>query len=74
MKHSKAPAFLLLLAMVVAAPAFVLAQVESSPVPKPPKPDFSVLAYRVGTWTCTNVSSRRPAPFTTKGGHTRRLG
>lgn len=64
MKHSNAPAFLLLLA-IVAAPAFVLAQVESSPAPKPPKPDFSALAYREGTWTCNNVSSRRPAPFTT---------
>ena len=64
MKHSNAPAFLLLLALV-AAPVFVLAQVESSPVPKPAKPDFSPLAYRVGSWTCTNVSSRRPAPFTT---------
>lgn len=44
-------------------PAFALAQVESTPIPTPPKPDLSPMAYRVGTWTCTNTSSRRPRPF-----------
>ncbi len=43
-----------------AAPA-----VEGTPVPMRPKPDFSSMQFLVGTWTCSNLSSRRPGPFTT---------
>lgn len=39
--------------------------VEGTPVPARPKPDFSQMAFLIGTWTCTNDSSRRPGPFTT---------
>jgi len=54
-------------AVVLAAliPASGFAQVESTPVPAPQKPDFSSLSYMVGTWTCKSKSSRRPAAFTT---------
>jgi hypothetical protein len=38
--------------------------IEGTPVPTPPKPDFSTMTYNVGTWTCTDLSSRRPGPFT----------
>jgi hypothetical protein len=43
-----------------AAPA-----IEGTPVPARPKPDFSSMQFLVGTWTCSNLSSRRPGPFTT---------
>jgi hypothetical protein len=35
---------------------------ETTPIPTPPKPDFSSMQFMLGTWTCTNQSSRRPAP------------
>lgn len=35
--------------------------IESTPVPLPPKPDFSSMQFMIGTWTCSNKSSRRPA-------------
>lgn len=43
-----------------AAPA-----IEGTPVPARPKPDFSSMQFLVGSWTCSNLSSRRPGPFTT---------
>lgn len=36
--------------------------IESTPAPLPPKPDFSSMQFMLGTWTCTNTSSRRPSP------------
>lgn len=41
------------------------AKVEGTPVPTQPKPDFSTMKFLVGTWTCSDLSSRRPGPFTT---------
>lgn len=38
--------------------------VEGTPPPMPPKPDWSTMNFLVGTWTCTDLSSRRPGPFT----------
>ena len=52
-----------LLAALIPASGF--AQVESSPIPAPQKPDFSSLSFMAGTWTCKSKSSRRPAAFTT---------
>jgi hypothetical protein len=54
-------------AIVLAAlvPAYVFAQVESTPIPAPHKPDFSSVSFMAGTWTCKSKSSRRPAAFTT---------
>ncbi|MGZ3497871.1 MAG: hypothetical protein ACXVAK_09950 [Vulcanimicrobiaceae bacterium] len=40
-------------------------KVEGTPVPTPPKPDMSSMKFLVGTWTCSDLSSRRPGPFTT---------
>jgi hypothetical protein len=40
-------------------------QIESTPVPEQPKPNFSSMNFLIGTWSCSNRSSRRPAPFTT---------
>jgi len=38
--------------------------VEGTPAPTPPKPDFSSMKFLIGTWTCSDLSSRRPGPFT----------
>jgi hypothetical protein len=40
------------------------ANVEGTPPPTRPKPDFSSMSFLIGTWTCTELSSRRPGPFT----------
>ncbi len=39
-------------------------KVEGTPVPTRPKPDMSSMNFLIGTWTCTDLSSRRPGPFT----------
>jgi hypothetical protein len=39
--------------------------VEKTPVPIGPKPNFSSMQFLVGSWNCTELSSRRPGPFTT---------
>jgi hypothetical protein len=46
-------------------PALALAQVESTPIPAPHKPDFSAMAFQLGTWTCRTKSARRPAAYVT---------
>ncbi|MBV8372714.1 MAG: hypothetical protein JOY69_05595, partial [Candidatus Eremiobacteraeota bacterium] len=47
------------------AVAFAAPKIEGTPVPALPKPDFSTMNFLIGTWTCSNLSSRRPGPFTT---------
>ncbi|MFY9885848.1 MAG: hypothetical protein WBX23_00040 [Candidatus Cybelea sp.] len=39
--------------------------IEGTPVPTPPKPDFSTMKFLIGTWECSDMSSRRPGPFQT---------
>jgi hypothetical protein len=39
-------------------------KIEGTPVPIPPKPDLSSMKFLIGTWTCSDLSSRRPGPFT----------
>lgn len=58
---------LIAVAVLLAAlvPASSVAQVESTPIPAPKKPDFSSVSFMVGSWTCKSKSSRRPAAFTT---------
>ena len=54
--------------LLIATGVTVLAaevKVEGTPVPTRAKPDFSSMRFLVGTWTCTDLSSRRPGPFTT---------
>lgn len=52
---------LLALSIVVAqaAPA-----VESTPAPRPKKPDFAPFAFFVGKWSCTSKQANRPGPST----------
>lgn len=40
-------------------------KVETTPIPAPPKPDFSSMRFMLGTWTCSTKSSRRPAAYIT---------
>lgn len=53
----------LVLACTIAASASP--RIESTPVPAPPKPDWSTMKFLIGTWQCSTMSSRRPAPFKT---------
>src|SRR5579864_2797997 len=39
--------------------------IESTPIPGPPKPDFSAMKFLLGNWTCSTKSSRRPSAYTT---------
>ena len=39
--------------------------IEGTPVPTQPKPDFSTMKFLIGTWECSDMSSRRPGPFQT---------
>jgi hypothetical protein len=55
---------LALFALVTSTAAFAAPTIESTPVPTRPKPDLSSMNYLIGTWTCSNLSSRRPGPFT----------
>jgi hypothetical protein len=63
----RTPRVLIAAAVLLAAliPASGFAQVESTPIPAPVKPNFSSLSFMVGAWTCKSKSSRRPAAFTT---------
>jgi len=49
--------------LATAIPSYVLAQVESTPIPAPKKPNFSSLQFLVGSWSCSTKSARRPAPY-----------
>jgi hypothetical protein len=48
-----------------ATPAYAPAQVESTPIPAPTKPNFSSVQFMIGSWTCSTKSARRPAPYVT---------
>jgi hypothetical protein len=53
---------LVLLALGLTAGAAFAQTMEATPIPAPPKPDFSSMTYFVGSWTCTTKSARRPTP------------
>lgn len=56
--------------MAAATPSLAGAQVETTPIPSPNKPNFSSMSFLVGTWTCSTKSSRRPAAFITTSTYT----
>jgi hypothetical protein len=37
--------------------------IETTPIPLPPKPDWSSMKFLAGTWQCSTQSSRRPGPY-----------
>lgn len=55
--------FALILLSSAAAAAAQSPQVESTPIPTPPKPDFAPMMFMTGTWNCSVMSSRRPGPY-----------
>lgn len=65
MKNSRALLALVLLLAGTGITAFAASpNVEGTPVPTPSKPDFSSMKFLIGTWQCSELSSRRPGPFT----------
>ena len=58
------------IALAAAIPSYAVAQVESTPIPAPMKPNFSSMSFLVGTWTCSTKSSRRPAAYVTTATYT----
>jgi hypothetical protein len=57
-------------ALAVVIPSYALAQVESTPIPAPNKPNFSSMQFLIGTWTCSTKSARRPAAYVTTSTYT----
>ncbi len=58
--------FIVISALMLTLSTIALAQnppVEGTPIPTAPKPDWSAVQYLIGTWNCTDISSRRPGPF-----------
>jgi hypothetical protein len=56
--------------LAMALPSYALAQVESTPIPAPKKPNFSSMSFLAGTWTCSTKSARRPAAYVTTSTYT----
>jgi len=56
--------FLASLALGAACFAAATPGPETTPIPVPPKPDWSSMKFLVGTWECSTQSSRRPGPYT----------
>lgn len=59
--------------LALAAVAFVtalfvgttaIAQVETTPIPRPAKPNFSSMQFQLGTWNCTETNTRRASAYT----------
>jgi hypothetical protein len=49
---------------------YASAQVESTPIPAPNKPNFAPVEFLLGTWTCKTKSARRPAAYVTTSTYT----
>jgi hypothetical protein len=56
-------ALAVLLVVTGASALAATTKVEGTPVPMGAKPDFSALTFLIGTWQCSDLSSRRPGPF-----------
>jgi hypothetical protein len=56
--------------LLAASLTYASAQVESTPIPAPNKPNFSSMDFMLGSWTCKTKSSRRPAAYVTTSTYT----
>lgn len=54
---------LLLGSVIVVCASAYAQQIETTPVPTNPKPDFSKMMFLTGSWTCSVMSARRPRPY-----------
>jgi hypothetical protein len=57
-------------AALVMSAAAIAQQIESTPIPEVPKPDFAAMNFLIGTWACSTKSARRPAPYLTTSTYT----
>src|SRR5690349_19500885 len=60
--HMLAALALLVCATTAIALAATSPTIESTPIPFP-KPDFATMKFELGSWTCSQRVSRRPAPY-----------
>ncbi len=51
-------------AAILLITAVAQAQVETTPIPMSPKPDFSSMQFQIGTWNCVSTNTRRASPYT----------
>ena len=54
----------LLAAIPFLVTAVATAQVETTPIPQVPKPNFTSMQFLVGTWNCSETNTRRPVAYT----------
>jgi hypothetical protein len=40
-----------------------IAQIETTPIPPPEKPNFSSMQFLLGTWNCVETNTRRPNAY-----------
>ena len=66
LKSAAAYALVASIAMLACAASAQELQVEHTPIPRDPRPNFGSLSFLVGTWNCQVASSRRPRPFTSR--------
>jgi hypothetical protein len=61
MSYRVTSALTLFLALATAG-AQAAPTIESTPAPRPKKPNFSSFAFFVGSWSCTSKQANRPGP------------
>ena len=54
----------LLVAIPLVVTAVARAQVETTPIPMTPKPNFASMQHLVGTWNCSETNTRRSTAYT----------
>lgn len=45
------------------AGSVAIGQVETTPIPRVPKPNFSSMQFMLGTWNCVETNTRRPNAY-----------
>ena len=55
------PVFACVAALLVGTAA--IAQVETTPIPLPAKPNFSSMQFLIGTWVCSETNTRRATAY-----------
>jgi hypothetical protein len=60
----RSSAFVVACALIPLSTVVARAQVETTPIPMSPKPNFSSMQFQLGTWNCTTTNTRRAVPYT----------
>jgi|SRR5580700_10736903 hypothetical protein len=61
MKIRSSVIFGILFALATVA-AYAAPAIESTPAPRPKKPDFAPFSFFIGSWSCTSKEANRPGP------------